>query len=111
MLISKEYSISNSTLQRYGIRIYQDQLIAPLYDTNRSLVNIVFLDPTLHSKLTSSFGLNILSARNAEIILVDSIWDALCIYETTGKVAITIPNAKFSIRVRKKNILFSVNFL
>ena len=43
-----------------------------------------------------------LTARNAEVVLVDSIWDALCIYQTTGKVAITIPNAKFSIRVRVK---------
>jgi len=95
-----EYRISKATLQRYGIRIYQDQLVAPLYDHNRSLVNVIFLDPSLHSKISASFGLNILSARNAEIILVDSIWDALCVYQTTGKVAITIPNTKFSIRVR-----------
>jgi len=71
-----------------------------LYDTNRSLVNVIFLDPSLHSKISAPFGLNILSARNVEIILVDSIWDALCVYQTTGKVAITIPNTKFSIRVR-----------
>ena len=92
----QENSISISTLQRYGIRIHQDQLIAPLYDINRSLVNVV----SLESKLSSvPFGLNILSARNAEIILVDSIWDALCVYDATGKVAIAIPQMKFSIRV------------
>ncbi len=95
----KEYMISNTTLQRYGIRIYQDQLVAPLYDTNRSLVSLVFLDPMLHSKLSGSFGLNILTARNVEIIVVDSILDALSIYQTTGKIAITIPNIKFSIQV------------
>jgi hypothetical protein len=53
----------------------------------------------LHSKLSGSFGLNILTARNVEIILVDSILDALSIYQTTGKIAITIPNIKFSIQV------------
>ena len=71
------------TLQRYGIRLHQDQLVAPVYDLNRSLVNVVLL-----------------TARNAEIILVDSIWDALCIYQTTGKVTIAILNIKFSMRVR-----------
>ena len=71
------------TLQRYGIRLHQDQLVAPVYDLNRSLVNVVLL-----------------TARNAEIILVDSIWDALCIYQTTRKVTIAISNIKFSMRVR-----------
>jgi hypothetical protein len=41
--------MSNTTLQRYGLRIYQDQLIAPLYDIDRSLVNIVCLDPQSNS--------------------------------------------------------------
>lgn len=99
---SKEYSISVGTLQRYGIRLHQDQLVAPLYDLNRLLVNVVLLDPALPSKLSAIFGLSILSARNAEIVLVDSIWDALCIYQTTGKVAIAIPNLKLSIRVSEK---------
>ena len=92
--------MSNTTLQRYGIRLHQDQLIAPLYDLNRSLVNVVLLDPTSPAKLSAIFGLTLLTARNAEIILVDSIWDALCIYQTTGKVTIAIPNIKFSMRVR-----------
>ncbi|CAF3530129.1 unnamed protein product [Adineta steineri] len=101
---TEEYTLSSTTLQRYGIRIYQDQLIAPLYDTDRSLVDIVVLDSPSNSdtkplKLSAPFGLNILSARNAEIILVDSIWDALCIYQTTGKLAIALPNTKFSIRI------------
>ncbi|CAF1196675.1 unnamed protein product [Rotaria sordida] len=105
---TEEYTVSNTTLQRYGIRLYQDQLIAPLYDTERSLVNIVILDPTSYSdtkliKLPAPFGLNVLSARNAEIILVDSIWDALCVYQASGKVAIALPNAKFSTRM---NITF-----
>ncbi|UJR09003.1 hypothetical protein I4U23_013253 [Adineta vaga] len=101
---NEEYTISYTTLQRYGIRIYQDQLIAPLYDTDRSLVNIVLLDPSTHSdtkplKLTTPFGLNILSARNAEIVIVDSIWNALCVFQTTGKVAIALPNGKLSIKI------------
>jgi hypothetical protein len=71
---------------------------------DRSLVNFVILDPsnTNSIKLSAPFGLNILSARNAEIILVDSIWDALCVYQITGKVAIVLPNAKFHIRVKFK---------
>ncbi|CAF3188867.1 unnamed protein product [Rotaria sp. Silwood2] len=101
---TEEYTISNTTLQRYGIRLYEDQLIAPLYDTDRSLVNIVVLDSTSFSdtksiKVAAPFGLNLLSARNVEIVLVDSIWDALCVYQTTGKIAIVLPNAKFSIRM------------
>ncbi|CAF5093677.1 unnamed protein product, partial [Rotaria sp. Silwood1] len=28
---TEEYTISMTTLQRYGIRLYQDQLIAPLH--------------------------------------------------------------------------------
>ena len=38
--------LSNTTLQRYGLRLYQDQLVAPLYDTDRSLVRIIVLDPS-----------------------------------------------------------------
>ncbi|CAF3376029.1 unnamed protein product [Rotaria socialis] len=105
---NEEYTLSYDTLQRYGLRIYQDQLIAPLYDADRSLVDIVVLDPisqtnTKPLKLAAPFGLNLLSARNAEIMLVDSIWDALCVYQTTGKVAIALPSAKFSIRM---NMIF-----
>ncbi|CAF4930261.1 unnamed protein product, partial [Rotaria sp. Silwood1] len=105
---TEEYTISMTTLQRYGIRLYQDQLIAPLHDTERSIVNIVVLDPMSYSdtkpiKLPAPFGLNLLSSRNAEIILVDSIWDALCVYQVTGKKAIALPSAKFSIRM---NMIF-----
>ncbi|CAF3901245.1 unnamed protein product [Rotaria magnacalcarata] len=72
---NEEYTLSTDTLQRYGLRIYQDQLIAPLYDADRSLVNIVVLDPICQTntkplKLTVPFGLNLLSARNAEIMLL-----------------------------------------
>ncbi len=52
-------------------------------------------------KLSAPFGLNILSARNAEIVVVDSIWDALCIYQTTGKLGIVLPNTKFPIQVKQ----------
>ncbi|CAF1480837.1 unnamed protein product [Rotaria sp. Silwood1] len=105
---TEEYTISMTTLQRYGIRLYQDQLIAPLHDTERSIVNIVVLDPMSYSdtkpiKLPAPFGLNLLSSRNAEIILVDSIWDALCVYQVTGKKAIALPSAKFSIQM---NMIF-----
>jgi hypothetical protein len=70
------------------------------------------LDPsnTDSIKLPAPFGLNILTARNAEIILVDSIWDALCVYQITGKVAIVLPNAKFSIRVRRNQFFKIINF-
>ena len=83
-----------------------------MYDVDRSLVSLVFLDPSNMNpiKLSTPFGLNILTARNAEIILVESIWDALCVYQITGKVAIVLPNAKFHIRVKKEKFDFFLKF-
>ena len=94
--------LATTTLQRYGVRIYEDQLVAPLYDTERSLVHLVLLGPasTEAMKLPAAFGLNMITARNSEIVLVDSIWDALCVYQTTGRTALVLPHGKVSTRVR-----------
>lgn len=60
-------------------------------------------------KLEKPFGLNVLNARNAEIVIVDSIWDALCLFEATGKVSIVLPQGKVAIKV--KNRIFERTFL
>jgi hypothetical protein len=103
MVPSKESMLSTTTLQRYGLRIYEDQLVAPLYDNERSLVRLIILDPASIAamKLPAAFGLNIITARNSEVVLVDSIWDALCVYQTTGKMALVLPQGKVSTRVRR----------
>ena len=99
---SKESMLTTTTLQRYGLRIYEDQLVAPLYDTDRSLARLVILDPAsiAATKLPAAFGLNSITARNTEVVLVDSIWDALCVYQTTSKMALVLPHGKVSTRVR-----------
>ena len=47
----QECMISTATLHRYGLRLYEDQLVAPLYDADRSLVRIIRLDPNTQTPL------------------------------------------------------------
>ncbi|CAF0886846.1 unnamed protein product [Didymodactylos carnosus] len=96
-----DHVLSIASLHKYGIKLYEDKLIAPLFDADRvSLIGIVQLDASnvTQQKLNTPFGLNILTQRNSEAIIVDNIWDALCLYEITGKAAIVLPNSKLSIQ-------------
>ncbi|XP_033646064.1 twinkle protein, mitochondrial-like [Asterias rubens] len=116
--------ITTKTLEKFNIRYIHDQraFVLPLYGFNDLLQGVKLLEvkkveegheviQTLYTRhvQTGLFGFHLIGHRDAEIVLVSNVLDALAVYQTTGQTVLALPNGSASLPQETLPLLEQLN--